>query len=110
MVAHLQYANLVTVTLEADFLRSLLRLGADPNMKLAPLDPISETGDLLDWEMTPYGLCVTLAVDMIDSSGVVAKGLLSVVLQSGVTPHGRIVFGIHIGPKGPVLICGGTAW
>lgn len=106
MVARLQYDSLARVTLDADFLRSLLRLGADLNMRPAPLDPISETGELSDWEMTLYGRCVTLAVDIIDNFRVTAIDLLSVVLQTGVPPHGRIVFAIHIGPTGPVIVCG----
>lgn len=106
MVTRLQYDTLSVTTVDVGFLRSLLRLGADINSRFARLDSVSEIGDFSEWEMTPYGLCVTLAVDVMGCPGNAAKDLLRAVMQTGVTPHGRILFGIQIGPKGAVLMGG----
>ena len=103
-IARFEYDILSGIPLNGDFLQSLLRLGADLNSRSPRINAVSETTDFAGLEVTPYRLCVTLAVEIMDRHKAAAKGLLSVVLQTGVTPHGRVVFGIHIGPKGPVLM------
>lgn len=112
VVACFQYEKLSTVTLNGDFLRSLLRLGADPNSRSARLDLVSEPADLSEWEITPYGLCVTLAVDIVYHSRDAARDLLSAILQAGVTPEGRILFSIYEGRERPTLVGGHetTTW